>query len=95
VDDQDRNGMVFNGVEQTGRATRVDKLSIPDDTQFRVGLAALPGLLPAILLMMVCFAAIGLVFWGPEQTVVGALIPGSQEWLHYRFFHLSDVNRRS
>ena len=75
-----------NEVGQTESTKELNELSTPDDTQTRIELVASRGLLLTSLIL-VCFIMIGLFLGVPENTTVGTLMPGSQEWLHYHFFH--------
>ena len=74
-------------VEQTESVKGPHGLSVSDGAQVQIEQAvALRGIL--FVLILVCFIAIGLLFGGSEMVTVGALTPGSREWLHYHFFHL-------
>ena len=81
-DEQSENGLVSSKVGQA-ESTK-GALSTSDSGQ----LEAASRRLLLISLIVVCFITIGLVLGGHEKTTVGALMPGSQEWLHYHFFHL-------
>jgi hypothetical protein len=87
IDDQARNKLTYNEVGLTENMEGMDKFSVPGSARFRVGQVTLRRLL-SILLVVACSVAIGLVLPGSEWNIVGALVPGTQEWLHYHFFHL-------
>lgn len=74
-------------VKQAESAKGADELSTSDGTQIQIELAASRRLL-LLFSIAICFITISLLLGGPERSVVGALMPGSQEWLHYNFFHL-------
>lgn len=93
IDDQGGNGLVSNKTGHTGSTEVMDGFSTSGGTEFHMGQVILRRLW-SISLMVACLITIALVFVGPEQTIVGALVPGSQEWLHYHFFHLPDGRRR-
>lgn len=77
-----------NEDKRAGSTKGVDQLPTADGARVRMGQAALRGLFPAVSLLVVCFITISLILGGHERTIVGTLVPGSQEWLHYHFFHL-------
>jgi hypothetical protein len=87
IDDQARNELVRNEVGLTENTEGMDKFPIPGSARFRMGQVTLRRLL-SILFIVACSIAFGLVLAGSERNIVGALVPGTQEWLHYHFFHL-------
>ena len=87
VGNQD-GGILALGGSKRGEA----KFPASDGARVQAGQIVQRRLLPTALLLVVSFIIVStlarLVLGGSEQTVAGVLVPGSQEWLHYSFFHV-------